>query len=160
MEGLTPLELERVSFPLARKGYETNAVDVMLKSAAAQLQQLLKSAKETEQRHAAELQELESFRQREKTLADTLLLAQKTADETRAVAHKEAELIVEVARQQAEEIKRKVASDVEFATEELQQLLLRRRNFESRFKSLLDEYAGSLENFQNLQLESEQADAA
>lgn len=160
MEGLTPLELERVSFPLARKGYEKNAVDVMLKSAASQLQALLKSAKETETQHAAELQELESFRQREKTLVDALVLAQKTADETRAVAHKEAELIVDVARQRADEIKRKAASDVEAAKGELHQLLLQRRNFESRFKSLLDEYAGSLENYQKLHLESEQADAA
>ena len=160
MDGLTPLELERVSFPLAKKGYETNAVDVMLKSAALQLQELLKSAKETEQRNAAELQELESFRQREKTLADALLLAQKTADETRAVAHKEAELIVEVARQRAEETKRKIASDVETAKGELHQLQLQRKNFESRFKSLLDEYTGLLENSQKLHLESEQADAA
>ena len=83
MERITPIDLESARFPLVRKGYDTNAVDAMLRTASAELESMRRELAELRQRHEVEKKELELFRTKESTAADALILAQKTADDYR-----------------------------------------------------------------------------
>jgi cell division initiation protein len=140
MERLTPLDLEAARFPIVRKGYDKDSVDALLRSVAAELGSLIREAQELRARHEQDLKELESFRSRESTLADALVLAQRTADETRALAHKEADLILEHARRQAEDYRRAAQDELGDLERKIEQRAQDRKNFESRFRSMLTDY--------------------
>ena len=71
MERITPIDLEAARFPIVRKGYDTGAVDAMLKTAAAELQSLIREVQELKRQHETEQKELELYRRKESTLADS-----------------------------------------------------------------------------------------
>lgn len=144
MDRITPLDLESARFPIVRKGYDTNAVDAMLKTAALELASAVREVQDLKARFERDTKELELFRQKESTLADALILAQRTADETRAMAHKEAELIVEHGKRQVEDTRRAAQDELREIERKLEQRRQDRRNFEIRFRTLLNDYLATL----------------
>jgi cell division initiation protein len=159
MERITPIDLEAARFPIVRKGYDTGAVDAMLKTAAAELQSLIREVQELKRQHETEQKELELYRRKESTLADALILAQKAADETRANAHKEAELILEHAKRQAEDSRRSAGDELAELERKIEQRARDKANFEARFRSLLQEYLRALEESPVLVVEERDAAA-
>lgn len=160
MERITPIDLESARFPLVRKGYDTEAVDAMLKSAAAELETLTREIQSLRSQHELEQKELNLFRSKESTLADALILAQKTADETRAAAHKEGELIIAHAKRQAEDLRREANDELADLDRKIEQRMQERKSFEARFRSLLDEYGRTLKETPTLTVEAENDAAA
>ena len=148
MERITPLELENLQLPTARKGYDKATVDALMKRVASEIQELRKQLQDTERSNETERKELEIYREKEKSMSDALQLAQKVADETRAAAHKEADLILHEARQRLDDLERK--------SEQVNQ---DKRNFEMRFRSLLTEYLASLEDAPSLRVDDQEAAA-
>jgi cell division initiation protein len=159
MERITPIDLESARFPLVRKGYDTNAVDAMLKTASAELDAVRRELQELRQRHEIEKKELELFRSKESTLADALILAQKTADETRAAAHKEGELIIEHAKRQADDVRRAAKDEMADLERKIEQRMQDKKSFEARFRSLLNDYLRSLDDAPVLKIEERDAAA-
>lgn len=159
MERITPIDLESARFPLVRKGYEPAAVEAMLKAAAAELESLIREIQALRSQHELDGKELALFRSKESTLADALVLAQKTADETRAAAHKEAELIVAHAKRQADDMKREAKGDLAEIERKIEQRMQDKRNFEARFRSVLEDYLRSMQDSPSLSIQQE-SDAA
>ena len=157
MDSITPIDLESASFPTTRKGYKPEAVDAMMKAAAAQLEATNRELSELKQSVDAERKELELFRKKESTLADALVLAQRTADETRASAHKEADLIIQKAKQEAVELKTTAKGELSDIERKIEQRMQDKKNFEARFRSLLHDYESSLSDAPVLKLEGEKA---
>jgi cell division initiation protein len=155
MERITPIDLESARFPLVRKGYDTEAVDAMLKAAAAELESLTREVQSLRSQHELELKELNLFRSKESTLADALILAQKTSDETRAAAHKEGELIIAHAKRQAEDLRREANEELADLDRKIEKRIQDRKTFEARFRSLLEEYSRSLQESVTLMVEVE-----
>ncbi|HXH60905.1 MAG TPA: DivIVA domain-containing protein [Fimbriimonadaceae bacterium] len=145
MERITPMDLESARFPVARKGYDRESVDTLIKTAAGEIESLSRELQAQRQKLESELKELESFRKKESILAEALLLAQKTADEVRSAAHKEAELIIEHAKVQANEIRRKAELEADETERRVEQRVRDKSNFEARFRAMLEEYLRSLE---------------
>ncbi len=159
MERITPIDLESARFPLVRKGYEPTAVDAMLKAAAAELESMIREVQALRSKYEIESRELALFRTKESTLADALILAQKTADETRAAAHKEAELIVAHAKRQADDMKRETKDDLAELERKIEQRMQDKKNFEARFRSILEDYLRSMQDAPTLSIQPE-SDAA
>lgn len=159
MERITPIDLESARFPLVRKGYDTNAVDAMLRTASNELDTVRRELQDLKQRHAIEKKELDLFRTKESTLADALILAQRTADETRAAAHKEGELIIAHAKRQAEDIRRAAKDELFGIERRIEQCIQDKKNFEARFRSMLNDYLRTLEDAPVLKIEERDAAA-
>lgn len=157
MDGITPIDIESASFPLVRKGYKTEAVDAMLKVAAAKLESTNRELDELTKSLEPDRKELVLFRQKEATLADALVLAQRTADETRASAHKEADLIVDRAKLDASELKKAARDDLADIERKIEQRMQDKKNFEARFRSLLNDYDTTLKDAPSLKLEGDKA---
>ncbi len=159
MERITPIDLEAARFPLVRKGYDTNAVDAMLKTAASELESVLRVVQELRQQHEIERRELELFRAKESTLADVLILAQRAADDTRSAAHKEAELVITQAKQQAEDIRRSAKDEIGDLERKIEQRMQDKKTFEARFRSILTDYLRTLEDTPTLKIAERDAAA-
>jgi cell division initiation protein len=159
MERITPIDLESARFPLVRKGYDTNAVDAMLRTASNELDTVRRELQDLKQRHEIEKKELDLFRTKESTLADALILAQRTADETRAAAHKEGDLIIAHAKRQAEDIRRTAKDELSGIERKIEQCMHDKKNFEARFRSMLSDYLRTLEDAPVLKIEERDAAA-
>ncbi len=159
MERITPIDLESARFPQVRKGYDTSAVDAMLKTAAAELESVLRVLQELRQQHEIERRELELFRAKESTLADVLILAQRAADDTRSAAHKEAELLIEGAKRQADDIRRSAKEEIGDLERKIEQRAQDKKNFEARFRTMLSEYLRSMDDAPTLKIKEPDAAA-
>lgn len=157
MERITPLDLEGAQLPKAKKGYEMETVDALLRAAAGEIESLLKSNHELLRFNSEDKRELESFRLRESTLSSALLLAQRTADETRATAHKQAEVIIQAANQQAKEIRSKSNEEIVLLERRIEHLQRDKENFEYRFSNMLHEYLSGLSFSDTIRLEEDRA---
>jgi cell division initiation protein len=145
MERLTPLDLQKAQFQTSFRGFDRAEVKNVLDRAAEEIARLLEEQKALKERQALDEQELERFRAQESTLKEALLLAQKTADQTRAAAHKEADRIMAEAQRKAEEIAEAARRRVSDMRWELERLSLERSKFETRFRTLLEEYLRGLD---------------
>ncbi len=144
MDRIMPIDLERVQLRKSFRGYETSAVDQLIKGSAESLQQLLvenSALKDELERHR---HEIDKTRLQENTLKDALLLGQKAADDTRAAAHRQAEVILEEARQSALAEKIAMQQQVSELRWDIERLRTDRQRFEAEFKALLDRYSRDL----------------
>jgi cell division initiation protein len=146
MERVTPLEIERSQFRTSFRGYERNAVRLTLQRAAREIEWLLSELKDQKKELESVYNELERYKQQEETLQETLKLAQRASDETRNNAQREAELILADAEREANHMKQIALEDASGERWQLEKMKHERRDFERRFRALLEEYMGHLED--------------
>ncbi len=144
MDRIMPIDLERVQLRKRFRGYETSAVDKLLKGAADSLQNSLIENVALREEVERQRQELDRTRAQEDTLKDALLLAQKAADETRAAAQRHAESIMEEARQAASTERHSLQRQTDDLRWDLERLRTERERFEADFRSMLDRYQRDL----------------
>ena len=135
-----PIDLERVQLKKSFRGYETSAVDQLIKGTTESLQSLLIENAGLREEVERQRQELDRTRLQENTLKDALLLAQKAADETRAAAHRHAENIIEEARQAALAERISMQQQVSELRWDMERIRTERRRFEDEFKGMLERY--------------------
>jgi cell division initiation protein len=140
MDRIMPIDLERVQLKKSFRGYETSAVDKLIKGSTESLQSLLIENAGLREEVERQRQELDRTRLQENTLKDALLLAQKAADETRAAAHRHAENIIEVARQAALAERIAMQQQVSELRWDFERLRTERKRFEDEFKGMLERY--------------------
>jgi cell division initiation protein len=146
MERLKPIDLHRLQIPRKLRGYCTKTVDETVQKCTQEIESLLDELKEARDIADKALKELERHRSQEETLKEALILAQKTADETRANAHKEAELILQEARRSTSEIEKKAQEDTREIQWQVESLRQQKRQFEKRWKSLIQEQIDLLDH--------------
>jgi len=140
MDRIMPIDLERVQLRKSFRGYETSAVDQLVKASAESLQSLLVENCALKEDIERQRHEIERNRLQEDTLKDALLLAQKAADETRAAAHKHGDNIIEEARQAALAERIAMQQQVSELRWEFERLKTEKKRFEEDFRALLDRY--------------------
>ena len=140
MDRIMPIDLERVQLKKSFRGYETSAVDQLIKGTTESLQSLLIENAGLREEVERQRQELDRTRLQENTLKDALLLAQKAADETRAAAHRHAENIIEEARQAALAERISMQQQVSELRWDMERIRTERRRFEDEFKGMLERY--------------------
>ena len=140
MDRIMPIDLERVQLKKSFRGYETSAVDKLIKGSTESLQSLLIENAGLREEVERQRQELDRTRLQENTLKDALLLAQKAADETRAAAHRHAENIIEEARQAALAERIAMQQQVSELRWDFERLRTERKRFEDEFKGRLERY--------------------
>jgi len=144
MDRLMPIDLERAQLRKSFRGYETSAVDDLVKRSAETLGSLLVETASLRDEVERQRQELDRTRLQENTLKDALMLAQKAADDTRAAAHRHGENILEEARQAALAEKIAVQQQITEMRWDLERLRTEKQRFEAEFKSMLDRYQRDL----------------
>lgn len=146
MDRLMPIDLERAQLRKSFRGYETAAVDTMIKAAAESLQAALVENCALKEELERQRHEIERNRLQEDTLKDALMLAQKAADETRAAAHKHAENILEEARQAALAERLALQQQVSELRWNIERTRAEKRRFEDELRSMLDRYRQDLDS--------------
>ena len=140
MDRIMPIDLERVQLKKSFRGYETSAVDKLIKGSTESLQSLLIENAGLREEVERQRQELDRTRLQENTLKDALLLAQKAADETRAAAHRHADNIIEEARQGALAERIAMQQQVSELRWDFERIRAERKRFEDEFKGMLERY--------------------
>lgn len=127
MERILPIDLERLQFRHALRGYDRGSVDQWMAKSAVEIETLIKELAASREACERQARELETLHAQEDTLKGALVLAQKAADQTRALAHKEADLIVADARARVRE-----------AHEEVERLRLEATRLAGSLRALAD----------------------
>ena len=144
MKRISLNDLEAAQFPKALKGYDTHAVDEMLKAAAGEISTLQGELKNLRKEYQCDFRELEQFREKQWMLADALVIAQKAAEEILSAAQLEADQAVQQGRSDADRIK----GDARDELAEIERTVKARRKekaeFEARFRRMLDECLRSM----------------
>lgn len=144
MERLTPVDLERTQLPKSMRGYETTAVDTLIKRCASELEQVLAENKALRSETYDLTRDLKRFREQESMLTEALVLAQKTADEVRNSANREAQVILAEARSKAADVVREAEMRKEEAFWEMEKVRQQQATFESHFREVLEEHLAHL----------------
>jgi cell division initiation protein len=118
----SPMEIQQMSFPVAKKGFDQEEVRSALLSLAEQAEYLIREREELRNHVNSLTEQVTEFIKRETILKETLLTAQKMSKEIKEQAEREADLIIKEAELHAEKIS--------------QQSLQKLNNFEQAIKEL------------------------
>ncbi|HPW56262.1 MAG: DivIVA domain-containing protein [Thermoanaerobaculaceae bacterium] len=138
MNRMTPLEIQRASFPLRWKGMDSDAVRALLSQLAEQVEEEARVRGELKAQVARLSGEVEEYRQRTNALNETLVAAQHTAEAIIGRAEAEAQRIVSEAQALAD----RVIDDAIHRAENLEliigQLRSRRRAARAEVKKVIE----------------------
>ncbi len=142
---LTPLEVQKMRFPLKMRGFDPGEVENFLSLVAEELAAKASQLDKAERENRYYRQRLEETEHREHQLQQTLLQAQKVSDEITANARREAELMLKEAEIAAD---RMVEQAIEQATRfeaKITEMRTMRRELQMKFKSTIDLFQRILE---------------
>jgi len=131
---LTPLEIEKVTFPKGFRGYVCDAVDEFVELVAKEFQRLTDEKSEVLKQVEALKQDLANLREREDLVKSSVILAQKAAEEAIIAAKREANVIIREAKLREAELR-----------DALAYLEATKENFEYEFHGLLVGFLERLE---------------
>ncbi len=134
---ITPLEVKRQQFKKVLRGYDPVEVDTFLDMISNELEDLLKTNKDYNERLIELEVQLKDYKNMEKTLQQTLIQAQEASGKSVENSRKEAELIIHEAQLKASQIVEKARLDFSQAKEEIANLKARKESMLSRLKVLL-----------------------
>jgi cell division initiation protein len=100
----SPMEIQQMTFPVVKKGFDPEEVRSALLSLAEQAEYLMREREELKGQVAILTEQVTEFMKRETILKETLLTAQKMSKEIREQAEREADLTLKEAELQAEKI--------------------------------------------------------
>ena len=86
---LTPLDVRRMGFPVAMRGYDRTRVDDFREQVAAELERLARQGQEFESKARSFHEQLRAFRDRDRALNEALVSAQQLRAEIREQAERE-----------------------------------------------------------------------
>jgi len=143
MSRLTPLEIQRASFPRKLKGLDPDAVREFLGQIAEQIEDEARSRGELRGQLARAQQQVEDYRQRTDALNEAMVAAQRTAEATIAKAEADAQRVVAEAEALADRIVDAAAHRAENIELLVSQLRSRRRAARADLKRLAELLEGA-----------------
>lgn len=142
---LTPLDVQKQTFPQKLRGYDPVEVDHFLAMAAEELSRRIETAERAE-REVRQLRErLTTLEQRERQLQDAILRGKTVADEMIATSQREAQLLVKEAEMHADKIVTQAMQRAQQIDGKIQELRTRRRELQIKFRGTLELFAQILE---------------
>lgn len=142
---MTARDIVGQSFRKAMRGYDTDEVDLFLRSVADHVERLVMQHGDLREEVGRMKGELEGLREREGMLQETLISAQKMAEQTGDKARGEAELLIKEARLKADRQIDRARSEVAKLEDDKQRLQLERESFERSLRSLIDQHTRLLD---------------
>lgn len=100
----SPMEIQQMSFPVVKKGFDQEEVRAALLSLAEQAEFLIREREELKGQVSVLTEQVTEFIKRETILKETLLTAQKMSKEIKEQAEREADLTIKEAELQAEKM--------------------------------------------------------
>ncbi len=135
---LTPLDVRRMDFRTAMRGYDKEAVERFRGQVADELERLTRLNAELQRKARGVDEQLTAFRDREKALNEALVSAQQLRTEMREQMEKEAELVIREARANADRLLDAAREQVRKIEEELASLSRMRRTYLAQLRSLVE----------------------
>ena len=142
---LTPLDIQKTRFTQKMRGYDAREVEDFLELVAEELAGRLTDVERLEQEVRYYRQRLEEGERREHQLQETLVRAQKVADEITEGAEREARVIVREAEITGDRIVQQATEQASRIESRIDELRMRRRELQLRFRNTLDMFEGILE---------------
>jgi cell division initiation protein len=142
---LTPLEIGKMKFSHALRGFNPTEVEEFLNLVSEELARLLAEAEKLrEERDRAE-QRVRHGEDRERELQETLLRAQRVSDEILANAQREAQVLVKEAELTADRLVQQAMEQATGVERGIGELRHRRRELQLKLKNTIELYARILE---------------
>jgi cell division initiation protein len=138
MNRLTPLEIQRATFPRRFRGLDPEAVRQFLSELAEAEEEDARARGELKVQVARLTEELEEYRGRSEALNEALVAAQKTAEATVAKAELEAHRIVAEAQALADRVIEEATRRAENIELVISQMRMRRRSARSDVRRLAE----------------------
>lgn len=142
MARLTPLEIQRATFPRRLQGLDPEAVRTFLSQVAEQVEEDARQRGELRAQIAKLSRQVEEYRERADALNEALVAAQRTAEQTLAKAEEEAQRIVAEAQTLADKLVDEATRRAETLESVVAQLRTHRRSARADVKRLAEILAG------------------
>jgi len=143
---LTPLEIQRMTFPQKLRGCDAAEVSNFLALVAEELAGRLSQIDRLERENRYYKQRVEETEDREHQLQQTLVRAQKVSEEITANAKREGELVVKEAEIAADRIVQQAIEQSARIEARISELRTLRRELQVKFKNNLDLFQRILES--------------
>lgn len=145
MADLSPLEVQKQSFPRTMRGYSREEVRAYLHMVAEEMEELLRQVELLGRENKLLREEIGEHNQRERILKDTLLSAQRVSEELKANAEKEAELIIKDAELLSEKMISQAMARVGELETVIQELKIERKAARNKVRTVLETFQQMLE---------------
>ncbi|NWG01219.1 MAG: DivIVA domain-containing protein [Thermoanaerobaculaceae bacterium] len=142
MTRLTPLEIQRASFPRRLQGLDPEAVRTFLSQVAEQVEEDARQRGELRAQIAKLTREVDEYRQRVDAVNEALVAAQHSAEQTLAKAEAEAQRIIAEAQTLADRLVEEATRRTETLEQVVAQLRTHRRTARADLKRLAEILAG------------------
>jgi len=142
---ITPLDIQQQQFRgKIFGGLDPDEVDGFLQQVSQEMEQLVRENNDLKEFQRKAAIDLEEMNLREKALRETMLAAQRIIEEMKSNAQKEATLIITEAELHGEKLLAAAEARLVELRTEIQELRRQKQQFESSFKSLLDNHYNML----------------
>jgi len=149
----SPMEIQQMSFPIVKKGFDPEEVKAFLLSLSEQLEYLLKEREDLKSQVQNLSQQVSEFMKREQILKDTLLTAQKMSKEIKEQAEREAELTIKEAELSAEKISQQALQKLNTMDQGLKELKFLRQRYILDLEQMLERLSNFLKEEKERQKE-------
>lgn len=145
---LTVLDVEKISFSRAIRGYNTEEVEDFLEKVAGSLQTYSERIKNLEVQLSRFDEQVREYTELKQSLQEALVLAQKSAEERVSSAESKAEVIIAEAEAQAHKIVIGAKDRVDAHKRDIERLRQIRYQFVAEFKGLLAKFGSMLNSLE------------
>jgi DivIVA domain-containing protein len=135
---LTPVDVRRMEFPKAMRGYDQGRVDDFREQVADELERLTRANQDLESTVRSLNEQLRGFRDRDKALNDALVSAQQLRADVREHSEREAQLILREARAEADRLVQGAQADAMRFSDQIMLLARMRRGYLKQFRVMLE----------------------
>ena len=135
---LTPVDVRRMEFPKAMRGYDPVRVNDFREQVADELERLTRANQELESNVRSLTEQSRGFRVRDKALNDALVSAQQLRAEVREQSEREAQIVLRDARSEADRIVQAARSEATRFSDQIALLARIRRGYLKQFRVMLE----------------------
>jgi DivIVA domain-containing protein len=135
---LTPVDVRRMEFPKAMRGYDQGRVDDFRVQVADELERLTRVNQDLDSSVRSLTEQLRAFRDRDKALNDALVSAQQLRTEVREQSEREAQLVLREARSEGDRIVQGAQMGAMRFSDQIALLARMRRGYLKQFRVMLE----------------------
>ena len=136
---LTAVDVRRYEFGTAMRGYDKARVDQFKDQVADEIERLMRSNADLEEKARGFHEQLRAFRERDRALNEALISAQQLRSDVKDQAEREAELVIREAEAEAVRIGQAARNEVATLKREIESLERSRRTYLAQLKMFADE---------------------
>lgn len=137
---LTAVDVRRYEFGVVMRGYDRARVDQFKQQVADEIERLMRSNMELEDKARSFHEQLRAFRERDRALNEALISAQELRNEVKSQAKREAELHLQEAQAQGARLRAAAQEEIASLLQEIEQLDRTRRAYLAQLKMFAERH--------------------